>query len=239
MANQMNEMKRTRPQEFWKLFKKKQSNIAGEEISIENFQNYFKTLASDNEGKPDEEVEHFMSNFNMADSSVTYEELDTRITQSEIRRACKQLNTNKACSIDNILYEYLKESIDVMVSSFEILFNYILETGDFPKNWSKGLIVPIYKEGNPSDPSNYRGIALISCFAKLFTVILNNRLKDWAEKNSILTDAQFGFRSGFGTVDAAFSLNSIIERQFNNRKKLFACFIDFRKAYDLIDRNAL
>ena len=43
MANQMNEMKRTRPREFWKLFKKKQSNIAGEEISIENFQNYFKT----------------------------------------------------------------------------------------------------------------------------------------------------------------------------------------------------
>ena len=173
----------------------------GERISIESFQNQFKNLSSQNEDQPHPELEQFVSSFNLTDNSATLEELDSRISQTEISRACKQLNTNKPPSMDNILYEYLTESIDLTVSSFEIFFNYILETGDFLKNWSKGLIISVFKNGDQSDPSNYRGKALISCFAKLFTVILNNRLKEWADNNSVLTDAQYGFRSGLGTVD--------------------------------------
>ena len=64
-------------------------------------------------------------------------------------------------------------------------------------------------------------------------------MKEWADNNSVLTDVQFGFRSGLGIVDAAFVLRTIIERQINSGNKLFARFIDFRKAYDLIDRNSL
>ena len=189
----------------------------GGRISIESFQNQFKNLSSQNEDQPHPELEQFISSFNLTDNSATFEELDSRISQTEISRACKQLNTrackqlntrackqlntNKPPSMDNILYEYLTESIDLTVSSFEIFFNYILETGDFLKNWSKGLIISVFKNGDQSDPSNFRGIALISCFAKLFIVILNNRLKEWADNDSVLTDAHYGFRSGLGTVD--------------------------------------
>ena len=96
MANRMNEMKRTRPREFWKLFKKKQTNIVGEEISIESFQNHFKNLSSQNEDQPHQELEQLTASFDLINNSVTFAVLDSHISKTEIRRACKQLNTNKA-----------------------------------------------------------------------------------------------------------------------------------------------
>ena len=90
------------------------------------------------------------------------------------------------------MYECFQESIQVIGPALTSLFNHILNTGNFPSNWSKGLIVPVYKKGDASDTNNYRGITLISCFAKLFTNIINDRLQKWAIDNDVLTDAQFG-----------------------------------------------
>ena len=126
------------------------------------------------------------------------------------------MKNNKAHAHDNIIYEYFTETIDVIVRPLEIhvLFNYILDKKRFPRSWSSGIIIPIHKRGDISDPNNYRGITLISCFAKLFTSILNERLKQWAETNDILTDAQFGFKPNCSTFDALFILNALIENSF-------------------------
>ena len=45
-----------------------------------------------------------------------------------------------------------------------------------PQNWCDGLIIPIFKTGSKTDPSNYRGICISSCLGKLFCSILNQRL---------------------------------------------------------------
>jgi hypothetical protein len=47
----------------------------------------------------------------------------------------------------------------------------------------------------------------------------------WSEDNSVLTDAQFGFRSGYGTHDAIFALHSIISKSLRQGKRLYCCFI--------------
>ena len=38
----------------------------------------------------------------------------------------------------------------------------------------------------------------------------------WSEENSALTDAQFGFRQGVGTVNDNFSPQSITEKHLSN-----------------------
>ena len=63
---------------------------------------------------------------------------------------------------------------------FSKLFNGILVSGLFPESWSIAVMVPVFKRGDPSDPNNFRGISLVSCLAKLFTHITNNRLIKWA-----------------------------------------------------------
>ena len=104
------------------------------------------------------EVDDFLNNFDTSDEKFsTYTELDEPITQSEIRKASVRLNTNKACSLDTILNEYLKESIEIILNPLEKIFNYILSKQSFPKQWSMGVILPIYKKGDSTEPSNYRG----------------------------------------------------------------------------------
>ena len=48
-----------------------------------------------------------------------------------------------------------------------------------------------------------------------------------------------GFRKGYSTVDNAFVLHSVIHRHLNQSKKVYATFIDFRKAFDSVKRETL
>ena len=61
--------------------------------------------------------------------------------------------------------------------------------------------------------------------------MLEKRLRDWAEINIVMTEYQFCFRSGKGTSDCIFLLNSIflISTILNNEgKQLYSTFVDFR-----------
>ena len=95
-----------------------------------------------------------------------------------------------------------------------------LLSGFFPQAWSESIIVPVFKKGNVSDPHNFRGISLISCFCKLFTSILNQRLLLWSNDNDIITDAQFGFQPNRGTAEAIFCLSTIIDTTLRKKKSL-------------------
>jgi hypothetical protein len=82
---------------------------------------------------------------------------------------------------------------NVPLDNLSLLFNSILDRGFFPASWCEAtcILIPLHKKGDYSDPNNHRGISLISCFAKLFTTILNKRLLKWGAVNDVLTDAQF------------------------------------------------
>ena len=119
-------------------------------------------------------------------------------------------------------------------------FNTILNSGYVPEIWSLGLIVPMYKnKGDRSDPNNYRGITLLSCLGKLFTSCLNFRINEYLKENDILGYEQAGFREEHSTIDHVFTLHAIIEYYKVKNKQLYCAFVDYKKAFDTIDRSAL
>ena len=61
----------------------------------------------------------------------------------------------------------------MLLEPIHMIFNHILKTKKIPSIRAEGIIVPIFKKGDNSDPENYRGITLVSCLGKLFTNILN------------------------------------------------------------------
>ncbi len=63
----------------------------------------------------------------------------------------------------------------------------------FPKQLSVGLITAVYKSGDQSDMSNYRGITVGSVIAKLFAMILDHRIAVWAEDEGIKAKGQERF----------------------------------------------
>ena len=74
---------------------------------------------------------------------------------------------------------------------------------------------------------------------KLFTRILNTRLTNWAETYYVYIEAQAGFMSEMGTVDNVFVLHGLITHLINQGKKLYCAFVDFKKAFDFINRDII
>ena len=103
----------------------------------------------------------------------------------------------------------------------------------------QGLIFPIYKTGDTLNPSNYRGIAITSCLSKLFNSILNARFEKYIPKNELIRNEQIGFKAGCRTSGHIFKLKAIIDKYLNKSKKVYACYIDLRKAFDSVIHSAL
>ena len=62
----------------------------------------------------------------------------------------------------------------------------------------------------------------------------------WALQNDIITDAQFGFKADYSTVDAIFILNSSINKMIKMiqiKKMLYCAFIDFKMTFDSVYRK--
>ena len=114
-----------------------------------------------------------------------------------------------------------------------------MNSGIFPQLWSVGYISPVFKAGDMGDPNNYRRITVYSCLGKFFTLIINDRLTKYLDEHNIIHNNQIGFRKGYRTSDHVFVLKSLIDLYTKNDKKVYACFVDFQKAYDTIWRNGL
>ena len=94
------------------------------------------------------------------------------------------------------------------------------------------MITPIYKKKDKLDCNNYRGISLLSHPGKILTYIIQQRIRYKTE--SILSEAQAGFRPGRGTADQLFALRQIMESCIEKGKNLVVCYIDFEKAFDRV-----
>ena len=106
-----------------------------------------------------------------------FNEMDFKISASEIIKATKKLKKNKSTGLDSISNEMIKYSQHMMLSVLNRLFNRILNGGKYPKIWCKGYIIPIPKNTNTDLPTctNHRGIAILRSLAKLFNAILNGK----------------------------------------------------------------
>ena len=109
--------------------------------------------------------------------------------------------------------------------------------GDKPEIWSESGIVPVPKKGDLSKPTNYRGISLTAIAAKIYNRMLLNRLRPHIDP--LLRPNQNGFREGRGTVSQILTIRRIIEGVKAKNLKAVLTFIDFKKAFDSIDRRRL
>ena len=161
--------------------------------------------------------------------------LDKGISNIEIIKASKRLKNGKAVGGDAICDEMIKCFVHTrFIDIIRAIFNAIYSKSYFPKLWKVGYIIPIFKSDDSFDPINYRGITVSSCLGKLFTLVINERLIEFLDVRNILSHYQIGFRRGYRTADHVFILNTILNTYFSKGKKVYACFVDFSKAYDSV-----
>lgn len=155
----------------------------------------------------------------------------------EVRSAIKTLKPRKAPGIDGINAELLQAGGETTVSILHGLFQKIHSEEKVPDDWGKAVITPIFKKGDKSDCKNYRGISLLSIPGKVFTKVLQRRMKSCVE--GALAEEQAGFRPGRGTVDQIFTIRQITEKYTEYNRPCYFNFIDFKQAFDSIWQEGL
>lgn len=221
--------------QLWKRINRpgKKRDMSTETISPKEWVAHFSNLYNvDNVPNGDWEIEWGQCE----DSS----ELDKTIEESEISSVIKKLKVRKACGRDGISNKIVKNLQHCFIPFLIALFNQTLEQGNYPDQWKKIMIIPIFKRnGSPNDVNNYRGIGLLTTFQKIFNKIIQSRMYEWAEGKRLLPRFQAGFRKNHSTINQVFVLRTLAEKYLNRQQSLFVAFVDYNKFFDSIQRHVL
>ena len=225
------------PQAAWKIINELKNETLpsdkAEKINRTQWFSHFRDLLKSNDYQIDNERRHQIKN-ELLDFEKTEQlgNLDYDLTEKELLNSCKNLKNNKASAYDMIKNEMIKSALPSISNAVVKIFNVLLKSGQIPDSW-----IPIHKQDNNTDPNNYRGITLSSCLGILFCHILNERISRFLEDKSFISREQAGFHKNHSTSDQTFILKTIIDKYIHKSSKgnkLYACFIDFRKAFDTV-----
>src|SRR5574339_28022 len=100
---------------------------------------------------------------------------------------------NKASGGDGIPVELFQILKDDAVKVLHSICQQIWKTQQWPQDWKRSVFIPIPKNGNTKECSNYCTFALISHVSKVMLKILQARLQQYM--NHELPDVQRGFRN--------------------------------------------
>ena len=126
-----------------------------------------------------------------------------------------------------------------MSDQITFLFNLCLRLNIFPDDWKIASIVPLPKEGDLSQCTNYRPISLLPLPGKLLEHIIHNRTVTFCGEHQILNTKQGGFRKKHSITSTVAKLTDNLYQAINDHDYSIATFIDFSKAFDTVNHEIL
>jgi hypothetical protein len=254
LMREIEELKDRDPREFW-IKLKRLSNLNGEKkrlpevmkddegSRVEDIEKLWKdeyeALGRDvnDDGYDEKFKEEMERRVSLIDEEDDESRLNERITRAEVERAVKDVKNGKAVGFDGIQGEMIKYGGSCMIDSVWRMCEIMWRSEGVPDDWSRGVIVPVWKAGDRTNVANYRGITLLSVVGKMYAIVLNTRLREWSEERGVICEEQGGFRRGRGCRDQLLSLVEIV--RMKKRGGLFCAFLDVKKAYDRVFRDGL
>ena len=103
----------------------------------------------------------------------------------------------------------------------------------------KNRIHTIFKFGDRNNISNYRPISILPVLHKIFGKFIFTLPSSFVEKFNIISENQFGFRKRRSTEHATLNLTNSILPAFKNNTYCASIFIDFRKAFYIVNHSIL
>ena len=160
-------------------------------------------------------------------------------TAGEIETEINNINSSKSVGPYSIPINLLKTLKSLLSKPLAHLFNCSFLSGVVPDKLKVARVVPVFKKGPRTLMTNYRPISLLSIFNKLLEKLMYNRLMDFLDKNEVLYNGQFGFRTKHSTSHAILLITDKIQKAIEN--KLFSCgiFLDLSKAFDTVNHHIL
>lgn len=155
----------------------------------------------------------------------------------EIELCIRGLRGGKAAGEDALPADLFKYGGRVLARKMHELIQLVWQNEVMPTGWNTAVVCPIHKKGDMRVCTNFRGISLLNGAYKLFAKVLLGRLAGFAD--SLVGDYQCGFRPGRSTIDQIFNVKQYADKSWERGIDTHHIFVDFRQAYDSIDRSQL
>ena len=164
---------------------------------------------------------------------------DIIITEDEIVKACKDINSNKSSSVQNLSSRILKDPFLAIPYIIRHMLQASMDKCIFPDEWKLANIIPLQKGGDKASMLNLRPVSLLPLPSKIFESIIHNRVMIRFERNHLLECQQGGFRKNHSTMDTIAKFTNDVFNGTNNKEITIACFIDLAKAFDTVNHTIL
>ena len=213
-----------------KVKKRDGSAPSSEKDFLKEWRQYFSALLNNDNGTPSSELP------SPADHDLPI--CEDPPTLEETKEAIKGMKCNRAPGLDcAITAEALQNGGDAMADIIHKFCVEVFTTLNPPDQWTTNIIVPLPKKGDLSCMNNYRGITLMSIAAKVYNKILLARIREHVDP--ILRSNQAGFRPSRSCAQQVHILRRVMEAFQSYELQLIITFIDFKKAFDSINRKAM
>ena len=161
------------------------------------------------------------------------------VTEYDVMKVVNNLKKKVSKDCNDIDMTIIKTIIYEIVTPFTYICNQSFLSGTFPNKMKLAKVIPLYKTGKQNAFTNYRPVSLLPQFSKILEKLFSEQLDVFIEKQNILCESQYGFRSNRSTSMALLELIEEITSAVDNKKCTIGVFIDLKKAFDTIDHRLL
>ena len=162
---------------------------------------------------------------------------ETNWTLDELRGACARLKVNKVCDESGLAAALLQHAPDEFLVELLRLFYGILQHGNAPAGWKKTLFTMLPKKTRAKLVKDFRPIANIRLFYKVFAYMVLARVEQSLE--SFQPEAQHGFRSGRRMEEHVLTTNLVLDKSTAAGLPLWIISLDLSKAFDTVNWETL
>lgn len=159
------------------------------------------------------------------------------ISTLDVFNAISDLKRNLGYGPDGITVKFLKNTKFVLSDFLSKLFNRSLTIGQFPTEWKKAYVIPIFKNGDRCDVNNYRAIMNISLIPKLFESLVCKKITPLFQH--IIIPEQHGFMKGRSTISNLLEYQHFLLNALESRCQIDVVYTDFSKAFDKVNHKVL
>ena len=161
------------------------------------------------------------------------------ISFGELGHTVFSMRNSAACGSDGVCIRMLKTGFPAIGGVLLHIINTCITRSDIPDQWKHSIVHPIFKSGNPSDPTNFRPISLVPVVMKVVERVIHQQLYLYLSKNHLLAPTQHGFRPRHSTETALLSVTDRILAATDRGEVSMLCLIDLSKCFDVINHDLL
>ena len=115
------------------------------------------------------------------------------VTPNEIEKEILSIPLNKAHGLYSCPNRILRSARHILSIPLAKLMNFSVISGEYPSKLKHAKVIPVFKDDDETDPTNYRPISLLSNYNRIFEKIMFNRLKAFIDKMKFFTDRSMVF----------------------------------------------